>query len=369
MRVQERIQATGDVGVLTREEKERRGFVPAPVWFGDLPPLRWPEHRLIAEIGTADGDPEWAFRAVEAAKTAGFWAVKAQFLQPDLIASRDAPTYGQGIGQPPTQWQQFTDRRMDTADWQDVKQVCDEAGLLFFASVWDEDSAELALEVGCPMVKIGSADITHLRLLRFVSHLGVPVMLSTGGAEQWEIDRAVIELSDAPSVILAACTLSYPCQAQDANLRRIRSLQRLYPQTIVGYSDHCRESWIVGEAFRAGALFVEAHWTVTPGAGADHDFALHPDNIGESLPDGWNGDHWGDGSLVPMSCELPARRNARRSLAARWEIGVGDRWHEDDLICLRPGTGIPPERASDVAGRAVLRDYGEGELLDLGEMG
>jgi sialic acid synthase SpsE len=365
MRIGATIATAGDVGVLSREQKEQRGLVPAPIRVDGFEPLRWAECRLIAEIG-GPSDLNWAIRAAEAAKQAGFWAVKTQLLNRHDLISRRAPTYGKGIGQAEDQWDEFALHGLNPEQLNVLHSVCADLGLVFFASVWDEDSAERALNCCDPLLKIGSGDITHELLLRYLAHLGVPVILSTGASEWWEIEQALDWLQDAPQLALAACTLSYPAEAQDANLNRIASLKRMAPYRLVGYSDHCREPWIVGEAKKCKAEFVEVHWTVTPGEGGDHDFALHPGNISEmnGTPEGWNGDHLGDGMLQPMPCELAARTGARRSICSAFEIPEGEHWRMQDMLFLRPGGGLDPWRWSELLGRRVTRDYDERETVD-----
>jgi sialic acid synthase SpsE len=355
------VRASGALDSLTREQKEQQGLVPAPVRFDGVPPLRWCEFRLVAEIGGVNELAE-AKQMADAAKRAGFWAVKVQMLDRYALTTRTAVRYDA----PGLQWDVFDGHGLDYWDLKALKEHCDSLGLLLFASCWDEDMVDWALKLGFPLIKIGSGDITHEWLLRYIGKCGVPVILSTGASYGWEIDQALEWLGEAPQIVLAACTLSYPTSPQDAHLSRIRTLSQAYPHCLVGYSDHCAEPWIVGEAKRAGATFVEAHWTVTPGAGGDHDFALHPGNIEHVFdpPDGWNGDHHGDPRLQPCEAELPARAGARRSLATNVPVAKGERIRPWDLRALRPGTGVEPYRVQDVVGRPALRDYEAGELLD-----
>lgn len=357
------VSAAGDVGVLTREQKEQQGLVPAPIMLPGVEPLRWSEFRLIAEIGGIN-DLSVAKDMCLAARLAGFWAVKVQMLRRETLVSPDAATYGQGVRQAARQWDDFAEHGLDRHDLAALQTYCNELGLLLFASCWDEDAVDLALGLGFPLLKIGSGDITHEWLLRYIGHCGVPVILSTGGSYGWEIDQAVEWLAAAPRIVLAACTLSYPARCQDAHLRRIQALSRAYPQMLVGYSDHCAEPWIVGEAKRAGACFVEVHWTTMPGAGGDHDFALHPGNIGQVFdrPDG--DDHQGSDDLAPCDVEFTAREGARRSLAVNVPVKRGERFRMRDLIALRPGIGVQPSQIADVVGCRAIRDYQPGDLLD-----
>lgn len=360
--VRSTVQAAGDVGVLTREQKEARGLVPQPVELPGVEPLRWADCRLIAEIGGVN-NLSMAKDMCLKARLAGFWAVKVQMLHRGTLTSRTAVSYGLGVKQADTQWEDFAEHGLNFYDLASLRDYCNELHLLLFASCWDENTVDQALDLGFPLLKIGSGDITHEWLLRYIGNCGVPVILSTGASYLWEVERALDWLAPAPRIILAACTLAYPCPAEDANLRRISILREAFPRTLVGYSDHCAEPEMIGEAKRAGAAFVEVHWTITPGAGGDHDFAVHPDNIGRAF-DPLSGDHQGSYHFGPVPVEDAARLGARRSLAANAPISKGDRFRLWDLIALRPGDGVPPYDLASLVGLKASRNYEAGEIIN-----
>ena len=314
---------------------------------------------LIAEIGSLP-DLEETLECALAAYTAGFDALKIQLFDWQQLITADAPGYG---AKPGLQRDDFQGQCLDHESLVDLQAYCSEIGLILFASAWDEQSVDLCLALDMPLLKVGSGDITNELLLRYIGNCGTPVILSTGASYMWEIERAVEWLGDA-QIALAACTLAYPTPACYACLNRVTAISAAFPGFQVGYSDHCQEPWIVGQAKKAGAAFVEAHWTVNPGSGGDSDFALHPGNADQMFDEPETEDHWGPLVVEPCEVELAARRNARRSLATRLPLCKGDRWQIHDLCALRPGTGVPPFEWPRVLGRAALRDYELGELLD-----
>jgi sialic acid synthase SpsE len=87
----------------------------------------------------------------------------------------------------------------------------------------------------------------------------------------------------------------------------------------------------------------ETHFSVTLGAGGDHDFAAGSEvlerivHIAKTHTAGI-----GTGQLSPSPAEADARLQARRSLYASVDIPKGKRLEKADLVALRPGTGIPP---------------------------
>jgi sialic acid synthase SpsE len=71
----------------------------------------------------------------------------------------------------------------------------------------------------------------------------------------------------------------------------------------------------------------------------------------------------GDGVKRPRPSEQAVSAVARRSLHAARALSRGTRLTADDLISLRPGTGMPPSAADRVIGRSLKRALGAGEML------
>jgi len=166
-------------------------------------------------------------------------------------------------------------------------------------------------------------------------------------------------------VTVLACTLSYPCGSEDANLLRMLSLRRLTDGP-VGYSDHTFGVGAMIRAYELGAEMVEKHFTITPGEGGDHDFAVTPDQMQsywlyKERPSAEVYD--GVSQLGPVASELQAREGARRSLHAGRDLTQGNMLRSNDVMMLRPGTGLEPWQLDEYLGRPLKRDVPAGQVL------
>ena len=313
--------------------------------------------KVVAEVGLCANSIDWAHRAVDAAADAGCWGYKIQLLNADRLAARGAPRYDRLPGAA-NQHAAFTGA-LPAAAFVDVFAHARDRGLVPFASCWDEQSLTECEDYLDPeWYKIGSADITHLDLLSETAALGKGVMLSTGAATAAEIVRAA-GIGWVGEVVGMACTLSYP--AEQPRLSRIRWLDRLEVFTWVGYSDHTVSAATGFEAVLAGAEYLEKHFTVTPGVGGDHDFALTSTGMAAYVDGARAAESWlGDPGLLDE--EAVARDLARRSLHTTQPVkkgellvpGINSAW-------LRPAlNGIP----ADATGPwHAERDYQAGEQV------
>ena len=104
-----------------------------------------------------------------------------------------------------------------------------ELDLVFFATAFDEASADLLKELDLPAYKIASGDLRNTPLLRHVASFGKPV-LSTGGATLEDVDRAVETfLPLNPEVCVLQCTAAYPAGRRGAGAGRDHDVPRALP--------------------------------------------------------------------------------------------------------------------------------------------
>ncbi len=156
------------------------------------------------------------------------------------------------------------------------------AGVDFFATAFDERSADFLMELGVPAIKLASGSLTDGPLLRHVSQLDTPIILSTGGGCWHELDDAVVILSGGRSPFaLLHCTAAYPvtCDAE-LNLRAIPAMRERYPDTIIGWSSHDPGVAMSLIAYAYGARILEKHVTLNRAMkGTDHAFSLEPNGL------------------------------------------------------------------------------------------
>jgi sialic acid synthase SpsE len=71
----------------------------------------------------------------------------------------------------------------------------------------------------------------------------------------------------------------------------------------------------------------------------------------------------GEFDIKSLPSELPAIKNARRSLVAKKDIAKGETITYDHLTWKRPAHGVSPKFIDDVIGKKALIDIKEDEIL------
>lgn len=218
---------------------------------------------IIAEIGiNHNGSVDIARKMIDGAIYSGCDAVKFQKRTPEICVPRD-----QWDIERDTPWGRMTyiDYRykmeFNREEFTKLVDFCNEKGIIWFASCWDEESVDFIEEFDPLMYKTSSASLTDENLLLKHKSLNKPLLISTGMSTMEEIESSV-NLIGTDSLLIAHSTSSYPCKPEELNLRMIRTLKEKYPFTPIGYSGHevgLAPTWA---AVSIGASFVERHITL-----------------------------------------------------------------------------------------------------------
>jgi len=233
---------------------------------------------VIAEAGANHNrDFNQALTLIDIAKHAGANAVKFQTYSSETLYSKNTPDFAgyKNINklikdiELPREWQK------------DLKSYCDDIGIEFMSTPFDEAAVEELLSLGVKRMKISGFESTDPRFVKMVAASGLPVIVSAGiGSNASSIKNIINWISEEqnePDITILHCNNAYPTPDSDINLNRIDSLIDLYPSIKVGLSDHTAGTLAPSLAVAKGATCIEKHYTISRRLpGPDHSFALEP---------------------------------------------------------------------------------------------
>ena len=326
---------------------------------------------FIAEIGlNHNGDMDLAKRTVEAAAKAGADCVKFQtFRTEEFMADRDIEyEYNSGgVVVKEKMYDMFKRLELPFAWHQELFDYARSLGLVPLTSVADHICVDIALKAGVKALKLASEDLINLPLLKYVAAKGIPLILSTGMADEIEIRDAmkiIGRFDGVAKTIFLHCVSLYPVEDTEANLLRMRTLQDL-TQSIVGYSDHTEGPEACLGAVALGACILEKHFTFQKNLpGPDHEMSADPGELNELVRMVRRLEKMLGGNNLKISeREAEIRNSFRRSIVASTDLPSGKVLEIGDLALKRPGNGIRPRQFSELIGKNLTHALRKNDQL------
>ena len=313
---------------------------------------------IVAEVGNNhQGELALAMRLIDESAKAGVNGVKFQKRRTDALltrAGREAHYTGKNsFGATYGEHRDALELSLD--DMAKLKAHAESRGLVFFASCWDEPSLDDILSLDVELMKVASAELVNLPLLRKLGESMVPVILSTGMSSLEEIDAAIAEIRRYhDDIVLLHCNSRYPCPEEQIGLPVIETLRDTYHMP-VGYSGHERGIGPSVGAAALGACVVERHVTLDKNQrGTDHQVSLEPAELASMV------------SMireVEKACEIKgkivfpeeqaAAKKLRKCIVFSRDLPAGHVLTESDLTTRCPRVGVSPVHWDEVLGATL----------------
>ena len=326
---------------------------------------------IIAELSANhNGSIKTAIETVRAAKRAGADCIKLQTFTADTItldSNKEDFKINQG-----TLWdgQYLYDLYKSTHlpwEWhKELMEVAKEEGLICFSSPFDPTSVEFLETLNVPAYKIASFEITDIPLIELVASKGKPVIISTGIAEEKDIELALdaCKRMGNNNIALLKCTSSYPAPIDEANMCMVKDLANRF-NVISGLSDHTLGATVPVVATVFGAKIIEKHFILDRSiGGADASFSLNESEFTEMV----KAVREAESAIGIVDYSLTEKQKKGkdfcRSLYVVEDIKVGDVISEKNLRSIRPGFGMHPKFYNEVLGKKVKYSIEKGTPLD-----
>ncbi len=316
---------------------------------------------VIAEAGVNhNGSLIRAKELIRKAAANGADAIKFQTYTAGKLVTKSAPRFWNWKGEAKKNGTQYDSYSLldgfPMKHYPALIRECKKHGIEFLSTPFDEDSALQLVKFGMKAIKISSSDVTNLPFISYLAKFKVPLLLSVGASTVSEIKEAVrtIEKAGNRKIVIMQCTLVYPTKVEDANIRVIPTLAKMFPRYVIGMSDHTLGTHIPPAAVALGAKVIEKHYTTDKALmkSADHWLSVDPADLKEMVTAIRDVEMaLGTSKKYVIPAERDTYRYDKRSLVSACDIPKGAKITRAMLTHKRPGTGIRPKYRDAVVGR------------------
>jgi N,N'-diacetyllegionaminate synthase len=322
---------------------------------------------IVAEIGNNhEGNYALAEELIGLAARAGAGAVKFQTIVPEKLVSPGDKDRIQQLKRFQLSYEQF----------ERLKKTADREKIIFLSTPFDIESA-LFLKQIVPAYKIASGDNNFLPLIEVVARTGKPIILSAGLTDLNEIRRTKDYIYSiwnetgisSRDLAILHCVVSYPTSLENANLLSISALAGL--GVTVGYSDHTIGIEAAVLSAPLGARIIEKHFTIDKAYSSfrDHQLAADPCELAELVRRVRDAEKMlGGAEKKVVDAERDALMKVRRSIVVKRDMKEGEKVTMEDIVWVRPGTGLSPGTEKNILGKSLKRSLKEGEMISFEDL-
>jgi sialic acid synthase SpsE len=336
---------------------------------------------FIADIAANhDGSLDRALHLMTLAKEAGADCAKFQHFRAEHIVSDHGFRALGGQLDHQATWSKsvfevYADASLPWEWTPDLARHGAEIGIDFMSAPYDIEAVDY-LDAFMPAYKVGSGDVNWIEELERIASKDKPVFLATGAATLDDVVRAVDVFRGRVPLCLMQCNTNYTGSAENlrfVNLNVLNAYRALYPDLVLGLSDHTPGHVTVLGAVALGARAVEKHFTddVTR-TGPDHGFSMDPRTWREMVDATRTLESsLGTGFKTIEENELKTSVLQRRCVRAARGLPAGTVLTRHDLVVLRPAPAdaVPAHQVGLVVGATLVRDLAEGEHVSVTDLG
>jgi len=325
---------------------------------------------IIAEAGlNHNGSIELAKQLIDIASISGADAIKFQKRTVNNLAVKETlnandqrfPNFGKTY----KEIREFLEFNMD--EYIILKNYSESKGLDFMVTAFDIDAVIFLEKLNIQSYKLASHSLTNIELLKYISKIGKPLILSTGMSDYNEIETAVNIFKEANTdIAIMHCVSSYPTPINECNISFIDNLKKNF-NLIIGYSGHELGYIPTLVAVARGAKIIERHFTINKNLeGFDHKMSLEPDEFYSMVRDiRLVEESIGVGEKLISETEWITRKKYHVSMTSLVEIPIGTILTEKMVTYKNPGTGIPPKNSNLIIGKKSTQSIPADILLTL----
>tara|TARA_R110002060_G_scaffold50771_10_gene61691 strand:- start:1868 stop:2887 length:1020 start_codon:yes stop_codon:yes gene_type:complete len=324
---------------------------------------------IIAEAGANHNrDFSLAKKLINAAALAGANAVKFQTYSSETLYVKNTPDFACYTNinklikdiELPRHWQK------------DLISYCDDQGIEFISTPFDEWAIDELYSLGVKRLKIAGFEASDPRIIKHASATGLPLIITAGiGVDismAKEIVGWVLEKNSSPNITFLHGNNAYPTPYTDINLGQIQKIKSVNFKcdVSVGLSDHTEGILIPPVAVGLGVSTIEKHFTTDRSLpGPDHCFAIEPDELFNMVRNIRLVESSMGVKDSAISDSEKSFTNCMRSVVTSKPILSGDIISISDITTKRPSLegSVPASQYFNMVGKVANKGIGGDEVI------
>ena len=320
---------------------------------------------VIAEIGiNHEGDFNKALQMIDDAKKSGAECVKFQchIINDEMIMNDVIPSNANE-----TIWEIMKRCSLSEEEEFRLKDYTESLGMIFLSTPFSRQAANRLEKMDVCAYKIGSGECNNLPLIKHIASFHKPIILSTGMNDLDSISKSVKILEgNNIDFALMHVTSMYPTPYENVRLNALKELNKKFPNTVLGLSDHSLGNYTCFASIPLGASILEKHFTSDKNwAGPDIPISINPYELKELIQGSIAIHKSLKGSKTILDGEKITAKFAYSCVVAIEDIKKGEKFSEKNIWVKRPGTGkIKAEHYSDIINESAKRDIKKDKQLE-----
>ena len=296
---------------------------------------------VIFELGiNHNGSLKVAKKIVDAAIKAGAEIIKHQTHIPEDEMSHEAKKIIP-INANKNIYDLINECSLNEKDELELKKYIEKKGALFLSTPFSKKAVDRLEKFKVKAFKIGSGECNNYPLVNYIASFGKPIIISTGMNDVYSIKKAVkiLKKKGVQHAILHTTNL-YPTKHSQVRLNALVELKKIFPDTVIGLSDHTGDNFTSYAAIALGASIIEKHFIdVNSRQGPDVLASVNTEQMIE-LINGTNLIHKAlPGGIKPIQREKKTANFAFASVVANQDLEKGTILNKDNIWVRRPGNG------------------------------
>ena len=326
---------------------------------------------VIVEIGiNHEGSLKTAFKMVDAAYNAGAEIIKHQTHIVEDEMSGEAKKVIPGNAD--VSIYEIMERcALNEEEETKLKEYVESKGMIFISTPFSRAAADRLERMGVSAYKVGSGECNNYPLIEHIASFGKPMIVSTGMNDIISV-RKMVDILEKYNIqyALLHTTNLYPTPSHLVRFGGMQELQKEFPNTVIGLSDHTISNLACFGAVALGASILERHFTDS----MDRD---GPDIVNSMDPKALK-------ELINGSIELAKMRGGKKEAAKEEQVTIdfafatvvsianikkGETFTEENIWVKRPGSGeIAAENYNDILGKIANKNIEIDKHLSWGDL-